>query len=350
MKQWSMCFRVPLWTLLLASVLVGASAWAQSESPETGGDRGLVGGDRPWARGVSEDDREAARSLFKEANELLMQQYFKEAAVRYRAAMDHWDHPAIHYNLSLALMNLEQPVELYTALKKSLEHGVEPLIEQANYDRAEQLLKVVGQQIAHFEIICNEPKAQVAMDGRVLFIGPGHYRGVALAGEHLLVASKEGYLTENRRVVMSAGKETRIEFELYTMDALSYEERRFAAWMPWTVTGAGLAVVTLGAVFHQRAKSTYAEFDTKFDERCTTGCADSQVPDLSEDLSQADTQQRIGLAAYAVGGATMATGLVLVILNRPKLIRRARPDAGQNISIEPVFGSGTTGISATFRF
>jgi hypothetical protein len=71
---------------------------------------GLVGGDRPWAKGVSRSRRRAAARLFFEANKQLGEQFFKQAAETYREALKHWEHPAIHYNLSLALVNPAQPV------------------------------------------------------------------------------------------------------------------------------------------------------------------------------------------------------------------------------------------------
>ena len=38
-----------------------------------------------------------------------------------------WDHPGIHYNLALALLNMDQPVEVYQNLENAIKYGAEPL-------------------------------------------------------------------------------------------------------------------------------------------------------------------------------------------------------------------------------
>jgi hypothetical protein len=63
--------------------------------------------DRPWVKGVSAADQSAAIELFHEGNGLLKESLFVQAAAKYREALHHWDHPGIHYNLALALLNLD---------------------------------------------------------------------------------------------------------------------------------------------------------------------------------------------------------------------------------------------------
>src|SRR5438128_85746 len=74
---------------------------------------GTAAAERPWAHGVAEAEQKAALGLFREANILLNDGLFARAADQYRAALKHWDHPAIHYNLALALVNLDQPVDAF---------------------------------------------------------------------------------------------------------------------------------------------------------------------------------------------------------------------------------------------
>ena len=87
--------------LLCASVATSSIARAQTGPTETG--------DRPWAKGVSKERQEAAWEVFREGNALLKDSLFAKAADKYREALKSWDHPAIHYNLALALVNLDQP-------------------------------------------------------------------------------------------------------------------------------------------------------------------------------------------------------------------------------------------------
>jgi hypothetical protein len=66
-------------------------------------------GDRPWAKGVSQDQQRAAIALFEAGNGLLKESIFLKAVENYRKALALWDHPGIHYNLALALLNSTSP-------------------------------------------------------------------------------------------------------------------------------------------------------------------------------------------------------------------------------------------------
>ena len=93
-------------TLLVALALsVALPAWAQSEMKS---ELPASTPDRPWAKGVSPEAQKAADELFRQGNDLLRESLFVQAATKYREALRRWDHPGIHYNLALALLNLDQ--------------------------------------------------------------------------------------------------------------------------------------------------------------------------------------------------------------------------------------------------
>src|SRR5687768_7442231 len=85
----------------------GGEKAAANEALTEGGD------ERPWARGVSNERQQAAQVAFREGNVQLNNGLFVQAVDKYRSALTHWDHPAIHYNLALALLNLDQPIEVF---------------------------------------------------------------------------------------------------------------------------------------------------------------------------------------------------------------------------------------------
>src|SRR6476659_855341 len=89
---------------LAVGVTLGLPSWGADE-PE-----------RPWARGVPKDRQAKAIALFREGNGALKESLFPKAAALYRDALQVWDHPAVHYNLALALVNLDQPLEVHEHL------------------------------------------------------------------------------------------------------------------------------------------------------------------------------------------------------------------------------------------
>lgn len=326
---------------------------------------------RPWAEGVSAAAQERALALYDDGNELLRAARFVEAAARYREAIEHWDHPGIHYNLTLALIQLEQPVEAYASVRKALRFGAEAL-EPDEYEQAQNYRTLLAQQVVTVEVTCQEPGAQVYLDGKEMFVGPGTGRRILLPGEHQVVASKEGFVTVTRPLLLLPGKPVTVAIELHrpVVDA-TVLERRWSSWSPWVTVGVGAALGLGGGALYWRADRNFARFDDDFAVACPTGCPDDDAPqDLLDRKSRATQQRGIGITGLVAGGAVLGTGMVMVYLNRPRAVRKerlsgdevtgqhpgvdrsgtGRSSAGQRISIIPLLSPRGAGVSAYIPF
>jgi hypothetical protein len=315
----------------------------------------------PWSKGVPLERRQAARAIFLEGNELIKDTLFAKAADRYREAIAIWDDTAFHYNLAIAQINLDQPIEAYESLKKAMLYGEAPL-GSSRYEQSHNYLKLLENQLAWIEVVGNDAGAEVSLDGKPLFVGPGRHEGLVRPGAHQLVASKPGYLTWSEPIVVSSGERRSIEVTLVTLDQVSESSRRWATWKPWAVVGGGAVVALAGGVVHWRAAANFGEYDDEFLQLgCVVepdpeapGCTETDVPAHMQDrLRRATREQRIAVASYTVGGAALATGLVLVYLNRPRLTQkaeRAERNRPADISFSPVVTPRSMGLSATMRF
>jgi tetratricopeptide (TPR) repeat protein len=304
---------------------------------------------KAWFENTTEAQRKRAREIFLEGNRLIYVPAFAEAAQKYQEAIEIWENPAFYYNLAIAQINLLQPTAAYQSLQKSLRYGPTPL-GQDKYERALEYMKSLEAQLARVRITCKQPDVEVSLDGRMLFVGPGTYEAVVQPGAHQLVASKEGYLTESRQLVGTPGQESQVDIRL-RLAAQVQTARRFAVWKPWAVV-AGSAVLLGGAAYLDfKTSSEFDEFDTAFDSRCPVGCVDAQLPEqFTNQLSQARTQQDIALVTYAVGGALLATGAVLLYLNRERVIRINDDSDSSPLSLTPVITTEGAGLSAGIRF
>jgi tetratricopeptide (TPR) repeat protein len=286
------------------------------ESLEHGGDA------RPWAVGVSADGQARAVDKFRQANAQLNDGLFAAAAKLYRDALTHWDHPAIHYNLALALLNLDQPIEVYDSLEKAIKFGPAPL-EKDKFEHAKEYMLLVEKQIATVEVTCRKPGAKVSVDGKEVFtVGPngegGHYKGRVKIGKHTFVAEKPGYNAQVDAPFVEPGQNFHIELTLYTAEELTRYRRKWdTTWLPYAVAGGGVALGVFGGLMHLSASSSYDEFDSEV-ARCNEasqggGCTDTSVMALRD---RGDSKKTIGYVGYGIAGAAIITGAVMAYLNR----------------------------------
>lgn len=119
--------------------------------------------------------------------------------------------------------------------------------------------------------------------------------------------------------------------------------------MPWVVAGTGAAVTAVGGGLYLRAKSDYASFDESFNAECIPeGCRDGEVPELTSQLDRARTLETTARISFVAGGAILAAGAVLVLLNQATEPSQERATA--RTFVAPVLGPGAAGIRAGISF
>lgn len=317
------------------------SAWMTPAAAQEIQNKLETAGPAPWARGVSPQEQQVAYQLFKAGNALLKESVFNQAIEKYRQALQHWDHPAIHYNLAVALMRLEQPIETHEHLIAALRYGPEAL-EPGLFDHASNYKVLVEKQLVQLSISCDEPDATVTLDGKTVFVGPGRYSGLVRSGTHSIIAQKEGYLTTDQSQALMAGTQVMLSLPMYVLEY----RRPWPGWMPWAVMGAGVAVASGGGWMHLQTSKSYGSYDAGITE--CGGC----IPEsgLAAMRTRGDNLQRAAFGAYALGGAALITGSMLLYLNRAQPVRMNPREREETVNVAPLIGGDTQGFLATFRF
>jgi len=308
-------------------------------------------------KNVSAKDEQCALASFHQGNDLLNNGLFPQSVARYREALRCWDHPAIHYNLALALINLDQPIEVYDQLNEAIKYGSDP-IGQDKFDHAKEYLKLVSGQLADVEVSCDKQGAKVALDGKEVFVAPGSHKAKVRVGKHTFFGEKQGYNARVTAPFIGPGETFRIELKLYTAEELTRYHRRWnATWMPYAVIGGGAAFAIAGGLFELSAQSSYKDFDAAV-ARCNTptkGCNPNDNPGLLDMRNSGDTKRSIGYVGYGIAGAAIATGVVLVILNRREPYQ-IRPEdleeetAKRPVAVAPIVSPGMTGAAIQGHF
>ncbi|MBA3464982.1 MAG: hypothetical protein H0T46_33920 [Deltaproteobacteria bacterium] len=330
-----------------------------TENLQSGGDQ------RPWAVGVSPDAQRIALKKFQEGNTQLNDGLFAAAVKLYREALAHWEHPAIHYNLALALLNLDQPIEVHESLQKAIKYGIGPL-EKDKFEHAKEYILLVEKQIATVDISCSKPGAKISVDGKEVFtVGAdgkvGHYVGRVKIGKHTFVAEKPGYNAQVDAPFIGPGETYRLELTLYTAEELTRFKRRWdAKWMPYAVIGGGVAAALIGVGLELSANSSYDEYDQAV-AKCNAdsnmmGCMNTgAVADMRE---SGDTKKTLGYVGYGVAGAAVVTGVILLYLNRStsyqitadEYRKELRESEQPAVSVTPVIAPGMAGAMLTGSF
>lgn len=299
-----------------------------------------------WPSGGPKETRAAVQALVNEGNALLNQSIFVSAAGKYREALERCNHPALHYNLALALMNLDQPVEMYEHLTAAVRWGPEP-IEKERYTQARNYATLLEKQLVRLRVRCDVPGAQVTFDGRPLMDSPGEFDGMVRPGFHSISASKDGLVTNEVRRQLDGGQAVALSLELKTEEELTEYHRRWAAWTPWAVVGAGALTAAGGGALQYFGQKKVRDFDARV--LACSGCEGG--PGREQGLRM----QRIAAGAYAVGGAALVAGTVLAILNRARPTLRPyevnRPSEPRlAVGLAPVLGARTAGAVAQVDF
>lgn len=311
---------------------------------------------RPWAKGVSEREQQLALAMFRDGNKDLNDGAYVIAADKYRKALKHWEHPAINYNLALALLNLDQPIEVLDNLQKAIQYGPAPL-EKEKFDKAKEYILLTEKLVAFIEVSCQKPGADVLVDGKKVFTAPGKYSARVRTGKHVFAAEPgkdmgAGYTAKVTAPFINAGENFRIELKMYTVAELTRYKRKWQrTWAPWAVVGAGAVLAATGGIFALSARSSFEDFDAQvaqcnLDSGNNAGCSvESGFGGLRD---SGETKRLASYVMYGVGGATIVTGLALAYLNRKEAYQIRGEDSENEasagrVSITPVVAPGMAG-------
>ena len=300
---------------------------------------------RPWAQGVSLEAQERALADFRVGNRHFGEAAYARAAVSYRAALQHWSHPAIHGNLAVCLIHLDSPIEALEQVEAALQWRDEPFEPHA-YRQLVTNRTLLRGQLGEIHVVPSHGDAEVVLDGDTL--ESGERRRMVRAGEHRLVVSLDGYLTYNEAIAVLPGEDHRAEVRLVPLEEAARYERRWPQWIPWTVFGAGVALTAIGVGVQVSAAADIDAFEAEVSRLCPAGCNTQELPGAVADLeSRGLAKNRAAVALLASGGSAIAAGVALLVANR---LRRVDVDAtGTPVALFPTWGSGHIGMVVQIR-
>jgi hypothetical protein len=299
---------------------------------------------KPWAQGVPQDVQDKASALYEEGNTLFAQQAHAPALDKYKQAIALWEHPLIRFNMAVTEIRLERILEAADDLEKALKYGDKPFKPEL-YQQALDYQALVKGRVGFIEASCDQAGARLLLDGKPWFDCPKTDKIRVLAGEHAIVGTKDGFLTSSTKVVVDGGETVQQKVKLVPLDSAVVLKYPYRRWIPWTMTGLGLAVGLGGVGTWFVGRNQMDQFEADFSTQCQNGCEPGLTAPEHRSLAAQEKSARlkgqIGIAMMGVGGAVAVTGIVLAIMNRPT---RELP----NIEVAPSAGGGVAKVGWSF--
>jgi hypothetical protein len=216
-------------------------------------------GSLPWARGVAEDRQRSANALFEEGNQLFGQQAHGPALEKYKEAVALWDHPMIHFNMAVTEIKLDRILDAALDLELALRFGRRPFAPEL-YEQALDYQRLLGGRIGELEVRCEQPDVKVEVDGKPWLTCPGRRKLRVLAGEHVVVGERSGFLPQSARLVVGGGAVVGHRVRLVSLESAATIEYPTPRWIPWTITGGGAAILLGGLGLYMSGKNQLADF------------------------------------------------------------------------------------------
>jgi hypothetical protein len=277
--------------------------------------------EKPWESGVSKSARDTANAAFAEGNQLFAQQAHQPALEKYKEAIAAWDHPLIRFNMAVSLVRLDRILEAAETLDAALRFGQAPFTAE-EYQRALDYQRLVAGRVGTVGASCDQDGVQILLNGKPWFQCPGEKKLRVLIGEHTINGEKKEFATESRRLVVASGATATAKIQLRSFDSVVKYEYPSPRWLPWTITGTGVAVALGGLGFWFAGRNQMDKFEADFAMTCPTGCqADlSDQPLLADARDSAQLKGTIAVSMMIAGGAITVGGVVWAIMNRPRRV------------------------------
>lgn len=299
----------------------------------------------PWSVGVSPVRQRQALEKFQQGNISLADSRYREALLVFQEALQLWDHPAIHFNIAVCLINLDRPIEAYDHLARGMEYGEEPL-GKAVHAQGETYKKLLDGSVAKLTVRTKQTGVVISLDGKDVFTGPGEKEILVSPGSHQLVAKKNSLLPLTKKLEMRGGESVDENIHLIPFNATPTKQvRRWKPWVPWAVAGSGAAVGLIGVGLQGLASSDFSAYDKAISSDCPGGCMNDEIRSSVRSIrKRAELERGIGIGALVTGGVAVAAGITMVIMNQPKAVVESRPQ------VVPTFTRDGAGVSLSMPF
>jgi hypothetical protein len=118
-------------------------------------------------------------------------------------------------------------------------------------------------------------------------------------------------------------------------------------WKPWSVVGAGALLAVIGVPVIFDSLNNVHDYEAAIDSCSARAGGPCMVPSTTSDtLHRARVENVVAISLFSVGGALVASGLAMVILNQPRVVPVGE---APHASLAPLLGPGLVGLQVAIR-
>ena len=190
-------------------------------------------------------------------------------------------------------------------------------LDAEKYAQALRYKALLQKQVGWLDVRCDVDGAPVRLNGKLIFTGPGQWKGVVRAGLQTIVATKQGYFPFEKTVTLLGDDKQLIQVDMIEAVAATEWKRLWPVWIPWVVMTGGVVLAGSSLGLHMSSRNIFMDYDSDILEcidPMTGGCTPSSA--VTQKRIQAQALQVVSYVGYALSGAALAVGSVLLYMNR----------------------------------
>jgi hypothetical protein len=297
----------------------------------------------PSPKAAEADPVAQARSHFNRGVKLYSEDDFRAALIEFTRANELAPNWAVLYNIGQSYYQLRDYPNALGTLEKYLGQGNTSIPGDRRTQVETEIVELRG-RVAHITITSNAEGAEIAVDDVVLGKTPLSSPQLVGAGRHTFRATKPGTPPVTKVVDIAGGDNLTVALSFVeaprTIVPVVVVRRRSytPAIASLAVGGAGIITGTVFGILAITDKSSLKG-----------ECQGTTCPITAQgDISAFNRNGAISTVGFAVGGAGLATAVVLYLMQGGKEATTAPPPVSSTLRIKPWLSLTSAGVTGTF--
>jgi hypothetical protein len=283
--------------------------------------------------------KQEARALTAEAKKALKAGLADQAITALRRADELDPTPQSKLDLAAALIEGKKLLEAKKILGDVATLRGATFAEKKAAEAAKRSLAELEPRVPGVTITVEGPaasKASATIDGQSAALGA---ESPVDPGDHDVAVTADGFTSFERRLSVAEGAHEKLVASLAPAAKAEGGDGEGGSLVPAVIAfGVGAAGLAVGGVF---GMLSLAETGDVKDQCDTSGTCPK---DQADELDSAKTKGNISTIGFAVGGAGLVAGVVLLVVGGSK----AEASTSRHAPVEPWIGLGQAGVSGTF--